>query len=335
MVAVLAGCTSYGTFAVKRDRAGFVNALADSFKDQVLLNAVRLRYGDAPTFLEASQIVAGYQVETTARGSVSALDTDNLSLGGDVKFIDRPTVTYRPLSGVDFTRNIVTPIPPAVVFRLIEGGWPAGPLMQLAVQRINSLTNNAHAFGRPRWGDTDFDEVVRLVDSLQTDDALSLRVTPFANNTARIEVAVDPDVTLALRRADRIAELLDVPPGAGAYLVEYGALPTAPDRIAMLTRSLLQILSELGWGIDVPAEDIRRGLTQDASMRAEAPLVAVRSGRLCPRDSHVAVTYRETCYWIAADDYTSKQNFTLIMLLFSLSEKGEDANLPVLTIPAG
>jgi len=36
-----------------------MTALADSWKEQTLLNIARMRYGDAPSFMDVSSVISG------------------------------------------------------------------------------------------------------------------------------------------------------------------------------------------------------------------------------------------------------------------------------------
>ncbi|HEY1382601.1 MAG TPA: hypothetical protein VGF43_03255 [Dongiaceae bacterium] len=65
-------CGSVGPTTVPRDRIDYSTAIGDSWKQQTLLNIVKLRYGDMPIFLEIAQVIAGYQLESTVTGGFNA-----------------------------------------------------------------------------------------------------------------------------------------------------------------------------------------------------------------------------------------------------------------------
>src|SRR5258706_14687567 len=68
----LAACRSIGPASVPRDRIDYLGSLGTSWKQQTLLNIVKLRYGDVPIFLEVTQVIAGYQLQTTVAAGVVA-----------------------------------------------------------------------------------------------------------------------------------------------------------------------------------------------------------------------------------------------------------------------
>ncbi|MBD0270903.1 MAG: hypothetical protein ICV73_03140 [Acetobacteraceae bacterium] len=143
------------------------------------------------------------------------------------------------------------------------------------------------------------------------------------------------------RRADgaarRVKELLGAAPDARELEVVYGRGRRAPGQVAVLTRSVLQILYELGSQIELPEADVRRGETPATEVGAEGlrgRLVAVRHGGRPPSDAYAAVEYRGRWFWIDAGDYRSKAVFAFAHILEILAESGQSQPTPVVTIPA-
>ncbi|MGH7182745.1 MAG: hypothetical protein ACREJN_12310, partial [Nitrospiraceae bacterium] len=141
---VVSACGSIGPSTVNRDRFDYITAISESWKQQLLLNIVRLRYADTPVFLEVGQVISGYEVEGTfSAGGIIGNKTapgalgDFVNLGGSGRYLDRPTVTYSPLTGADFIKTMMTPFPPGAIMFLVESGWPVDVLLQISVQAIN------------------------------------------------------------------------------------------------------------------------------------------------------------------------------------------------------
>ena len=114
VLVLLAGCAGIGPGTVSRDRFDYVNAISNSWKKQMLLNLVKMRYVDAPLFMEVSSIISQYAIEGQVNLGATWSDSvfgDSQTVGGSGKYTDRPTITYSPLTGEKFTRSLMTPIP--------------------------------------------------------------------------------------------------------------------------------------------------------------------------------------------------------------------------------
>lgn len=110
------GCAGIGPGTIARDRFDYTTAISDSWKRQMLLNMVMIRYGDAPMFLDVASIINQYSVETDASGSLFWAfppAANSQAISGHATYTDRPTITYNPLMGQKFAQNLMTPIPTA------------------------------------------------------------------------------------------------------------------------------------------------------------------------------------------------------------------------------
>jgi hypothetical protein len=121
----LSSCVSVSPQRITTDRMDYGQVVADSWKRQTLMNVVRLRYSDAPVFLDVSSIINSYSVggKASARATLpERVDPNIFELGAEGVWSNTPTVTYQPLMGDRFTKSLLQPIPPTSVFQLMQGG---------------------------------------------------------------------------------------------------------------------------------------------------------------------------------------------------------------------
>jgi hypothetical protein len=299
------GCASLGPRSVDRDRFDYVNAVASSWKQQTLLNIVKLRYADTPVFLEVGQIISGYQLEGTVAvgGSLNSASAvgDVLSLGTTGRYTDRPTVTYTPLTGAHFIQVMMTPIPPPALFMLIESGWPVDMLLQIGAQSINGISNRKGG-ARGRAADPDFPRLLAALQRIQASGAIGLRVE-VSEKTKRegtIMTIRTKDLVPEVR-ADRelVRKLLGLRPDLQEFKVVYGVVSDKDDVIAVQTRSGFQIMNQLGANVEVPPEHIADRRTYPpipepaGGEQTLPPLVRIHSGTSRPEDAFAAVRYRD------------------------------------------
>jgi hypothetical protein len=342
------GCTHVGPQTVPRDRFEYNTAIADSWKEQTLLNIVKLRYADMPLFVEVASIVSGYTLEGSVNlggslSSGSATQGDLLSLGTAGKYTDRPTITYAPITGAKFNHNFMIPIPPRSLLFLLQAGWPADIIFPIVVESVNGLRSRQAAGDDQRVGDPEFYRLVSLLRKAQKSGAVGMRIV---KGTAKSETTVlffhQQIISQEIMDARmEIHQLLGLDPTRQEFRVTYGLLPQGGDEIALLTRSILQIMVDLAAQIDVPSEHVAQGFTPPAlpPPAGEAArlkqLIHVQTGPEKPVNAYAAVHYEDHWFWIEKKDFESKRTFAFLMMLFSLTETGGKEGLPLVTIPAG
>lgn len=157
---VVAGCQTIGPGSVQRDRLDYAGAIADSWKEQALLNIVKLRYFDTPVFLDVASVISSYTLQSQIDLAVRTLPDSppgtfrNLGVTG--LYTDRPTISYAPLTGEKFVNNLLRPIPPQAIFAMIQAGHQADYILQAAVRAINDVYNYSGSPSRARREDPAF-----------------------------------------------------------------------------------------------------------------------------------------------------------------------------------
>jgi len=340
---VAPGCkSSVGPTTVRRDQFDYAEALRDAWKEQMLLNMVGLRYAEAPSFLKVTSVINQYSLEGAVSAAAPPYQLQAAAappVGISGRYSDRPTVTYMPLTGAEFTRSVLTPIPPESIMSLIQAGWRADLLLRLTVRAINGVTP------APRVGDRAADprffELVALMTKIQMAGGLSFRVEQLDEDNVAIVVIRGESSEELQRDRLKIAEILGIEPGLDEYRLVFGQQASGPDEIAMLTRSILEMMVDLAMWIEVPPEHVASGRarpTPDSKTMEEfgyEPMIRVHSSTERPSDAFVEVRYEGLWFWIDHDDFRSKRTLTFMQLMFSLAESGGGQKAPVVTVQAG
>lgn len=346
----LSGCASIGPGTVARDRFDYITAISDSWKSQMLLNLVKLRYGDAPVFLDVASVINQYGIEGSLGFSGSWAQNPQVpwpytalySWLGSGRYVERPTITYSPLSGEKFARNLMTPIPPTAILNLLQGGYPVDLVFRLCVHSINGINSRFGSGGRARQADPEFYPLVEKLRNIQQSGDLGMRVRKTGDQTSTLIVfSKKPNPEVEAARTE-VRTLLGVDPKAEELSVVYGSVAANDKEIAMLTRSMLEILLDLSSYIEVPAASATEQRTfptpapEVVNGTPVAPLIRILSSSQNPGDAFAAVPYGQEWYWIDDKDFASKRLFSFIMFLFTLTEtEGGKQNAPLITIPVG
>jgi hypothetical protein len=344
LLVIFSGCASIGPSTVARDRFDYITAIADSWKAQMLLNLVKLRYADAPVFLEVASIITQTGVQSTVGVSGSWWQNPFFSSAGvsaAATYGEKPTVTYSPLSGEKFARSLMTPIPPAAILSFLQAGYPVDVVLRLAVHTINGI-HSRYGYGqRAREADPEFFPLVEKLRAIQQSGEIGLRVKKTGDQTGSLIVfGKKPNPAIAADR-DEVRKLLGLDPQTDEFSVVYGSVAANDKEIALLTRSVLEILTDLSSYIEVPAANVE----QKRTFPSPAPeivsgvpvpaLMRILSSSQKPDDAFAAVPYRQEWYWIDDKDFATKRLFSFIMFLFTLTDTGDKQGAPIITVPVG
>jgi len=337
---ILTACSSIGPKTIPRDRFDYNAAISDSWKEQALLNIVRLRYGDVPLFVQIASVVSGYTLESSVNvAGINSSLRDSMVAGGSAKYTDRPTTTYAPITGDQFNRTFMTPINPRIVLFLLQTGWSANVVFPLTVDSVNGLRSELASGASRRVGDEGYYQFLDLLREAQLSGAASMQIQRGDED--------DETTVLILRRPEdekedsstsKFSELLGLQQDLDIYTVKYGFLNSNDSEIALITRSMLQVFINLARQISVPDQHIATGRTLAQLEHPESDnrkLIQISYAMEKPDNAFVTVRYKDYWYYIDDRDFNSKRVFSFVMILLSLTESGDAVGLPLVTIPAG
>ena len=349
------GCSSFGPRALQATHPQYNHAISRSLDEQFLLNLVRLKYRDNPFFLEVSSITTQQTLEQELTASASLLESaaDTFKPGAGLTYKQTPTISYTPLRGDQFLKQILSPIPLEAVLILTQSGWSVERVVSICVERVNDLDNASNASGptpgrEPRY--KEFREMVEILRELQVADAIALGAAPCPpdeNGKMKpgndLVLVIRPQPALAARIA-RLKELLGVAGAGNELRLATDFLNRPENSLAVRTRSMMGILFYLSHNTQVPAADEAGGLvtiTKSAEggrfdwNAVTGNLLQVHSASSRPADAFVAVQHRGAWFHIRNSDLESKSTFMLLSQLFNLQAGQIKSMAPALTIGVG
>jgi hypothetical protein len=342
MLAFLTGCSHIGPTTINRDRADYTTSVSDSWKSQMLMNLVKIRYGDAPVFLDVASIINQYSLEGELNGSVGWSFPpygNNQHLGAIGRYYDRPTITYNLLTGEKFARSMMTPISPATVMSLVEGGYPIDQVFRLLVHSVNGIRNQYGGSSRMRRTDPEFYTLIEMMRKMQDSGASAIRVKKVEGRDTLVMIFRNKNDAETDAMGKEIRRMLGLKEGPGDFRVVYGSVSSSDDEIALLTRSVIEILTEISSSVEVPAEHVSEkrvnATVEPDGEGIKGNIINIRYSNEKPEDAFVAVPYRKNWFWIDDRDYRSKKLFSFLMFVMTLTETGGKEGAPIVTINAG
>ncbi len=344
----LTGCIGIGPRFLARDRFDYTTAISDSWKDQMLLNMVKMRYADAPVFLDVNSVISQYALDSvvSVNSSWSSPKTgfgggNILGIGGIGRYFDRPTITYSPMTGERFARSLMKPIPPISLLTMIQTGYPIDLVFRLCIHAINGIQNRFGGGVRARQADPEFYPLLERMRKVQSEGVMGMRVKKIDKEEASLEIFFRERADQTMAEDIRaIRNILGLDPNVKEFKVIYGSFSPSDKEVAILTRSILEIISDLASYIDVPdvhvaEKRVNPVLADQSAGTPPVSLIRIYSSQEKPSDVFISVPYRGYWFWIDDKDLPSKSLFSSLMFVITLMETEGKEGAPIVTIPAG
>jgi hypothetical protein len=344
ILAAMVGCTHLGSRVMPPDRISYNRAIVNSELQQLLLNIVRLRYGDTPQFLSLNNIVSQFSFQgglaadfnrSMSPGSI----TTTVDVAPNVSYSESPTLTYTPMQGEEFVTRLLTPVDIQILKMFLRDGWGVARVLRTFVQRLGPMPNAILASRptssrAPVW--KDFSEFSRILRKLQWLEGFKA-FNDNSDGTYRIMVVVTAfDKLNAEERA--FLKKLGVDPLTPNFWVTT-VENDQPRNFYAETRTVLAIYNYLSKGVEVPKEHekiVGRTIMPNGEVfnwnQIVEGLLDVKYARVLPIDAYVYVYYRGYYFYVIDTDNNSKETLNLLSILNGIFQGNIQSVLPVFTV---
>lgn len=342
--ASIPACSRVGPSSLRQGRGSYNAAIQQTNSEQLLLNLVRLRYRDAPLFLEVTSISSSLSIELGATvGAAASAQGTTVSPGSGVTYVERPTITYAPLQGSRFGKQFLRPLELEDIELLYRSGWAIDRILKVFVQRLGPLQNAPRASGptpdaAPEFAD--FFAAAGILRSLWTEGRIELRrVTSVAGGALVLNIDPAPD---AADRVAALSRLLGLSSPTSTLVLDDRAATGDPNAVPLVPRSLLGGMYYVSHGVEVPQADLAAGRvpttrTSDGAAfdwaHLTGALMRVRHSARPPAGAYVAVQHRGLWFFIDDSDLDSKSTFSFLAQVLELQSGEIKGGGPLLTLP--
>jgi hypothetical protein len=325
-------------------RADYIEAINRTEDEQLLLSIVKGRYGETFSFLAVSGVAANVRFNANA-GVQSGFGSDGdyagnlVPFSGGLAYEENPTITYAPVHGENFLRELLSPIPLDLMVLFVRAGTFSDKQLILFAKRINDMRNPDFLDELPAGPDLRFQRFCELNMELNKAGVL------LWVSDQRPEVPFDILITgYSPTYSEEVREYLTliglpVPTDESkdiVYPVYFGTKGQELDGVAIITRSTYDLIEILRAAIEIPQEHINSGLVVNYPTPALAGKdIHVHASKHKPRRATVAVKHRGYWFYIDETDMLTKIFYRMVRVLWSnsIASSADRGVAPVLTLP--
>jgi hypothetical protein len=280
--------------------------------------------------------------------------TDVISGDANLRFSERPTITYLPVEGQEFSAHLLSDIHVDLIFAAAQAGWPVDVFMRIGIQRLGALENMSFgevpatetedaktAFARDLQKLKRFERMIQLIFMLSDREIIEVQQVE-ENGKAERYLFIAEKVPGELRPLlDELKKLIGLS-DRKRFRITDRVTNLRDDEISIQTRSVMAMMEFMARGVEVPIEHLEQGRVidyglQDSEGEVAEGLIPFRmiSSKSRPKNVFAAVRHQGYWYYIDHTDITSKRALSLIIILFRLQAPTPSGAAPILTLPTG
>jgi len=338
-----AGCAWLGPKSIRSSRAAYNDAIIATDSEQLLGTIVRMRYGEPSSMLLVSSITASMHVSAMGgaqfgfgRASNYAGNLIPLSVGGDYE--DNPTISYTPLQGEKYLRQLLSPVPLDVALLLLGAFDDSPEVVMLLIRSINGIQNPSVLPGATVPADARFTRIAELLAELARGGHVEWVQRPEA--TPAFALVLEGDGEPYAQQVVELHRLLGLtaprPVGRVTRIAISGEAGSGGG-IVLRARSLYELFDVAAASVEVPAEHLASGVAPALPQLGIAGRgIHIHSSESAPEHAMTAIEHDGFWYSIDANDADSKLAFRVLTALMSVQladDSDRDRALPTLTVP--
>ena len=343
---VLSGCAMVGPSSISMGRGDYNEAINKTEDEQLLLSIIKGRYGETFSMLAVTGVAANIRFRANA-GIEAGFGPENNYLGnlvpfrGGLAYEENPTITYSPIRGENYLRQVMTPIPLDILLLVVRSMESGGGVFVLLVDRINALRNPDFVDSLTAPSDSRFMRFVELFRVVHKAGVLELVGDP--KKEIVFNIVIDDYAPRYTEKVVEFLTLLELPVPAdekrNIIIPAYFTVKAGRQKgIAITTRSTMDLIEIMRASIEVPEAHARAGLTIDyPPMGLAGQEVRIISSEEKPKYASLAVKYRGYWFYIDETDQRTKAFYRTLRTFWSvcMATSEDRSGAPILTIPVG
>ena len=316
-----------------------------------------MQYADDPYFLGVSSVAAQMELDKSISiegqgerdtgyiGQVFSQATKRVGIvNPSMAYMDKPTITYAPLQGQDFTRLLMTPMSINNIYLLLQSGWSIARVLRVTTQGLGTIPN-AIAAARPGSSHVprykQFVELVHCIRDLQTQRVIDIKAEK-QDKSVNIKLVIHRSKGNAAKIA-KLFKLLNRPDSGSEIILTQSVSRVGEKNVfAIQSRSVLGMMYYLSKSVEVSDSEKRAGVVMFPKLAngqyfdwadVTSGMLKIYSSKTYPQNMSVTVRYRERWFYVKDNDVNSKETLSLMTLIFALQAGDVKGLVPVLTLP--